>query len=214
MSWLSYIFPRTITKLSSSYNKEIRINEEKGKLKLLVNGSRQSGEQISTLWKKAFRAFRIPQDYQVRSVLVLGVGGGSVIYLLREYYPEAKIVGLDIDQTMIEIGKKYFGLDQVKNLSFVCQDAEQFVAKKKKFDLVVVDLFIGTDVPELVRRESFLKNLKASLTKNGAVVINYLREFEYGQKSESLKKSLSALFPQVAEKSISSNRFFLVSMVK
>lgn len=116
-------------------------------------------------------------------VLVLGVAGGTVIHLLHSYYPKAVIIGVDIDQTMIDVGKKYFGLDQIENVSYICQDAEMFIAMKKKFDIIIVDLFIGTHVPELVRKESFLKNLKTSLTNQGVVIINYLREFEYGEKS-------------------------------
>lgn len=213
MRWLSYIFPQRIAEFSSPYNKEIRINEERGKLKLLVNGSRQSGEYVEMLWKEACKAFGLPQ--RPFRILVLGVGGGTVIWLLRSYYPEADIVGVDIDQTMIDIGKRYFGLDTVEKLTFICDDAEMFVAKERsKFDLVIVDLFIGTQVPKLVRKESFLKTLKRILTKNGVVIINYLREFDYLKKSEQLKRTLSKIFPYVAETSIYNNRFFLGRMIK
>lgn len=213
MSFLSYIFPRTIAKLSSRYNKEIRINEEKGKLKLLVNGSRQSGEYIEMLWKEAFQSFGLPR--KAERILVLGVGGGTVIHLLRSHYPGAEIVGVDIDQTMIDIGKRYFDLETIENASFVCRDAELFVVNEPgRFDLIIVDLFIGTHVPELVRKESFLKNLKKVLTKDGAIIINYLREFEYLEKSELLKKTLVTLFSHVSEKSVYNNRFFAARMVK
>lgn len=212
MSLLSYLFPRTVARFSTKYNKDIRINEEKGKFKLLVNGSRQSGAYIETLWKKAFDAFELPDC--VMSILVLGVAGGTVIQMLYRHYPDADITGVDIDQTMIDIGKQYFSLDKIGNLSFVCQDAEKFVADKKKFDLIIVDLYIGTHIPELVRKISFLKNLKASLTKNGVVVVNYLREFEYGKKSETLRQALIKLFAKVQEKDLYGNRFFLVRMVK
>ncbi len=169
------------------------------------------------LWKEAFQSFGLPQRLfqgDPLQILVLGVAGGTVIQMLHSYYPQASIVGVDIDQTMIDVGKKYFGLDQIENVSFVCQDAEKFVAKKKKFDLIIVDLYIGTHVPELVRKVSFLKNLKASLTNQGVVVINYLREFEYEEKSKSLKETLVKLFPRVQEKDVHSNRFFLGCMVK
>lgn len=213
MSWLSYLFPLKVAKFSSQYNKEIRINEENEKLKLLVNGSRQSGAYIEMLWCEALAEFGLPD--RALHILVLGVAGGTVIHLLRSRYPQAKITGVDIDRTMIDIGKQYFGLDKIGNLSFVCQDAEQFVKKERKtFDLIIVDLFIGTHVPELVRKISFLKNLKASLTKNGVVVINYLREFEYGEKSETLRQTLIKLFARVQEKDLHGNRFFLARMVK
>ncbi len=217
MTLLSYIFPQRVAKLSSLYNKEIRINEEKGKLKLLVNGSRQSGAYIELLWKEAFKSFGLPQRHlqeDLLQILVLGVAGGTVIHLLHCFYPQAGIVGVDIDQTMIDVGKQYFGLDKIAQLSLVCEDAKTYVAKKKKFDVIVVDLFIGTHVPELVRDESFLTNLKALLTSHGVVVINYLREFAYTEKSKSLRNSLRKLFATVEEIDLYSNRFFAALMVK
>ncbi len=214
MTWLSYIFTQTILQTSSKYNREIRVNEERGKLKLLVNGSRQSGEYIEKLWKEAFKAFGLPQSHlqgDPLQILVLGVGGGTVIQMLNAYYPNASIIAVDIDQTMIDIGKKYFGLDRLPNISFVCQDAEQFVQKKTKrpYDLVIVDLFIGTHVPEVVRDENFLKNIKTMLMPRGSVVINYLHEFEYVKQSDELKELLERLFPSVIEKFNYNNRFFL-----
>jgi spermidine synthase len=215
MSWLSYIFPRTIAKFSSPYNKEIRINEEKGKLKLLVNGSRQSGAYIEMLWKGAFKEFQIPQRFTPKKILVLGVAGGTVIHLLHTFYPEASIVAVDIDQTMIDVGIRYFDLDTIDELAFVCQDAEEFVKKQSHaFDLIIVDLFIGTHVPNLILKKSFLTKLKTSLSSAGAIIINYLREFEYLEKSEQLKKTIETIFSCRAEKSIYGNRFFFARMVK
>ncbi len=213
MRWLSYFFPRTIAKLSSLYNREIRINEEKGKLKLLVNGSSQSGSYIEMLWKEAFKEFQIPQRFTPKKILVLGVAGGTVVRLINSYYPTATITGVDIDQTMIDIGKKYFGLDKLDRLTFFCQDAETFVSNehkfKRRYDIIIVDLFIGTHVPEVVRDESFLKKVKELLTPQGITVINYLHEFEYIKKSEELKKTLERLFPKVQGSFTHNNRFFL-----
>src|SRR3990167_4267490 len=99
MTWFSYIFPQTILRTSSKYNSHIRINEERGKLKLLVNGSRESGEYIEKLWKEAFAAFGLgsglnaPQGLPP-SILVLGVAGGTVIHLLHHMYPIATITGV------------------------------------------------------------------------------------------------------------------------
>lgn len=216
MSWASYFSPRTILKTSSEFNREIRVNEERGKLKLLVNGSRQSGEYIEKLWKKSFKAFGLPQSHlqgHALQILVLGVGGGTVIQILNEHYPRPSIVGVDVDQTIIDIGKKYFGLDNLTNVSFVCQDAEQFVRTKTKrfYDLVIIDLFIGTHIPEIVRDETFLGNVKELLKSQGVVVINYLYEFEYIKKSEGLKKTLERLFPLVKETFTHNNRFFFAS---
>src|SRR3990167_925734 len=101
MDWRSYIYPQTIERFSTVYNHDIRVVEDHGKLKILVNGSPQSGPYIEKLWKNALRSFGFPKKIVPKSILVLGIAGGTVIHLLHQWYPEAKITAVDIDQTMI-----------------------------------------------------------------------------------------------------------------
>src|SRR3990167_7141257 len=103
MSWLSYFYPQTVGRFTSFYNKDIRVVEEQGRYKILVNGSRQSGPYIEMLWRKALSSFSITKNLPVKRILVLGVAGGNLIHLLRKMYPSASIVGVDIDQVMIDI---------------------------------------------------------------------------------------------------------------
>ncbi len=209
MSWLSYIFPQTKLISSSKYNRLIRVNEESGKYKLLVNGCRQSGAYIEMLWKKAFRTFYIQSDQSVKSILVLGVGGGTVIHLLHTLYPKALITGVDIDTKMITIGKNHFGLNTISGLTLITADAQTFVRKSGAFDLVIVDLFVGGDIPDLVSGKEFLIYVRKRLGPNGRLVINYLQERTYKEKSNRLKISLQSIFPRVSDVPIERNRFFL-----
>ena len=213
MSLLSYIFPQTKLITSSKYNKLIRVNEEYGKYKLLVNGSRQSGEYIRKLWQYAFDQFQINKFLQISNILVLGTAGGTVIHLLYDLYPQAKIIGVDIDKVMLGIGQKYFGLDKVKDLSLVNEDAKLWtkraVKQKLRFDLIIIDLFSGREIPEFVLQKSFLTDLKILLNANGRVVINYLWELKYQQKSEVLFEILKETFTHVSDTRIARNRFFL-----
>jgi len=201
MSLSSYLIPQAIARFSTKYNEDIRVIEESGKLKLLVNGSRQSGVYIEWLWKKAFSVFGLG-SYQ--SILVLGVGGGTVIHLLHKRYPDAYITAVDIDPTMIDIGVKYFGLGGVPNLTLVTADAKNFKITRA-YDLVVVDLFIGRHIPDFVSSVAFLKRLEGS-----TVIINYLRELEYKEKSQKLQTLLEKIFPVVKNYQIARNSFYFV----
>ncbi len=212
MSWLSYVFPLTILRQSTKYNRDIRINEERGNYKLLVNGSRQSGEYIKLLWLHAFKKLGITADKQTRSILVLGVAGGTVIHILRGMYTKATIAGVDIDNVMIDIGKTYFGLKDIPRLLLVHQDAKQYIqqaiAQKKRYDLIIVDLFSGREIPGFVAHASFLRKLRTLRTKDGRIVINYLRELAYQKRSDRLMKTLKKLFSTVVDFGIYHNRFF------
>ncbi len=208
MTWWTYIFPKTIFRASSRFNRDIRVVEVYGKRKLLVEGSRQSGTYMEKLWKEALRTFGFPSG-DVGSILILGVAGGTVIHLLRKLYPDAHITGIDIDKTMIDIGKKYFGLNQLANTSFLAVDAKEYVGKeRKKYDLVIVDMSSGRHIPNFVLTDPFLDSLKKLLSAKGQLIINYLRENEYKEKPEILFGKLNSRFSTVKDTGMFLNRFF------
>jgi len=208
---LSYIFPRTILKTSSPYNRDIRVVEESGKYKLLVNGSTETGQYIKKLLKFAVDKLGMSKEKNIRSVLVLGVAGGTIIYMLHALYPKAQITGVDIDSAMIEIGKKYFGLGSIKKLKLTVADAKDYLRRQhiKKYDVVVIDLFIGRDIPAFVSSNNFLTRIKTILTPRGFVLINYLKELEYGLKPSGMTKILRTVFKDVRSVDYQYNRFFL-----
>lgn len=214
MVWWTHIFPRTIYRTSTRFNHDIRVVEESGKPKLLVHGSRQSGIYVKKLWEKALEAFGIHPDNNVKKILIFGVAGGDVIYLLRNIYPFAHITGVDIDATMIDIGKKYFRLSSLENISFLVSDVRDFIKQKDqkhRYDIVILDTFNGWSVPDFVFDDGFLDNLKQLLKPDGQLIINYIGEKEYRPKSDILFTKLHTRFSQVQDTVIYLNRFFLAS---
>lgn len=209
---ISYFFPTIVFRASTKYNRDIRVVEEKGVNKLLVNGSRQSGEYIKSLWQHALAEFHIIPSPDIKRILVLGVAGGTIIHLLHAVYPDALIDGVDIDREMLEIGKKYFYLDSVKGLTLTQVDAKEYVAKsirqRKKWDMIAVDVYVGASIPAFVGENQFLHDLKTILSPRGIVLINYLREFEYEKLSMHVSEKLRGVFHRVKDTEINCNRFF------
>lgn len=193
---------------SSSYNQDIRVIGGFWGPKLFVNGSWQSGPYIRKLWTSALKRFGIDRLLNIQTILVLGIGGGTVIELLARRYPNATITAVDIDETMIDIAKRYFRSDSIANLRVICGDAKEFVQSCSRYDLVIVDLFIGPKIPEFVSSLPFLENLHAIIKSDGHCCINYLRELEYQAKSDELRKRLATLWKNVVDVKLYNNRFF------
>ena len=216
--WLSYLIPQKIAEFRTPYNAYIRINDEGGgKKKLLVNGSSQSGAYIDVLWDAALGSFGIADLTSVKKILVLGTAGGTVIHKVHSFFPHARITGVEIDKTMIEIGKKYFSLNTIDTLHVVHADANNFVRqavkKKRSYDLVIADMFFGRMVPQFLTTPSFVDELYVLVKPNGHVVINYLRELEYKKKSDIYMRVLEKRFFSVRDHLIHRNRFFFCSIV-
>ncbi len=210
MNWLSFLFPQTIVHTSSNFNRDIRVVRANGKIKLLVNGIQQSGPMVDGFWNFAFTRLPMPLQKNITSILILGVGGGTVIRKLHQRYPKAKMTGVDIDGEIIRIGREQFGLSDIPNLMFVTSDARVYVrSDPKTYDLIVVDLYIGRDIPEFESSALFVRELRKRINPKGSVIFNFLHDGMHGIRAERLRAHLSKSFVSVHQADLPYNRFFL-----
>lgn len=193
MSILNVFAPRKIKYPNSKYNKGIVVVDFGTSATLLSEALIESGSIMSHVWGTGIKRL-IPKSFKPASILLLGLGGGSNAQLVSKKYPQAKIVGVDIDPVMVELGKKYFGLGKIKNLEIVVDDALNYVNKLKpndQFDLVLLDCFIGENVPKKLGDPVFLRKLK---THARFVLINRLWWREHKAKTLAFMDFLSAHF--------------------
>lgn len=110
----------------------------------------------------------------INSILVLGLGGGSVVFSLREKFKyEGKIVAVELDQKLIDIARDEFSIVSTNNLTIHNNDAFEFIKKcKNPFDLIIVDLFIDNVVPEKFYSEEFCQNLSNAVSQKGSILYN------------------------------------------
>jgi spermidine synthase len=106
--------------------------------------------------------------------LVLGVAGGSVIKtLVDEIKFKGKITGVEIDANVIDIANRYFELDKIQNLEIVIDDAFEFVLKTKlKYDLIIIDIFEDTSMPNFLFQDFFINRINSLLNLNGFILFN------------------------------------------
>ena len=144
----------------------------------------QSGPYMNGVWKTALR--KVPRSCKPGNILVLGVGLGGVISLLAKKYPNARICGLEWDETLIDLAK-----ERVKTtaVDFICEDAGAFVkSTEKTFDLVLIDLFAGRDPSPCVSNPAFIENIQR--ISSGVICLNvYKREDILNLYQEATKKT-------------------------
>jgi spermidine synthase len=124
-------------------------------------------------------------------------------------FPRAKITAVDIDDSMIAIGRKYFGLGSLRRLTLIRADAQEYVRRRGTYDLIIIDLFSGAFIPVFEESLPFLRQVKKRMSPGGRVLINYLREKGYGAKSDVFAHTLRRVF-FVRDYPIFRNRFFLL----
>jgi predicted membrane-bound spermidine synthase len=112
----------------------------------------------------------IPQRQKQGDALILGLGGGLNANLLCD--KNYRTVGVEIDPRIIDAAKIYFGLN--KNVKTVCADARYFLnAEKKKFDLVLIDIFKAEEQPSHILTTESLLQLKQNLNDSAMLYINW-----------------------------------------
>lgn len=190
----------------SSFNGEITIVEKADRKTLFVKGVPQSGGEFVAMWEKVIGEL----NYQkINDCLVLGIGGGTVIHVLKKYFPRIKIIGVEIDPVMIQVAQKYFDLPSPdSSFSMVIGDAQKFLDRGKgvkKFDLVVVDLFLGRLNPPFIRSKKYLRQIKNMLFSGGRVLFNAHYQPEFPKDFEELEKRAKKIFSFV--KQVFSYRF-------
>jgi spermidine synthase len=212
MKWLSYIFPQTIETSHSGYSKSIRVVERFGKKELYVSHVQQSGFYTARLWMEGLReAFCHPPE-NTKTILVLGIGGGTLFPMLQTLFPDSVVTAVDIDSEVIRLYKKYFRNEKEKAVRLHLADARKFVAdeihKKHFYDLVIIDIYHGNDIPAFVTQKTFFTAVGKILAPQGLVLFNYYTSHNQAQKSQLLLDKLPGIYQSVIKKNILQNIFF------
>ena len=171
---ISFLFPVKIHQKKSVYSKNLEVTWNNGYLVLDSENTNYSFGSLQRVLKKGLKYIGYERIQNFNSILVLGVAGGSVIETLKkEIKFEGKITGVEIDADVIELAKKYFGLGSYNNVSIVNDDAFEFVLKtKEKYDLIIIDIFQDTTMPNFLFEDFFINRINFLLNVNGFILFN------------------------------------------
>jgi len=201
--FLSYFVPVTIESAGSRFNPVLDVVLSAGKLSLNSRNSNYSYGSLQMLFEKAFRKLDIGWS-SVEDVLILGFGAGGVAEIINGYCSGCTIDGVEIDEKVIELGKKYFHTELLQNVNLHCRSAEDYFSGcGKKYDLVVIDVYNDMDVPEGIERKEFLVEVKEHLRGGGTVIFNkFVHDRQSGSRIDALRNLYSEVFGNVEIRSL------------
>lgn len=171
---LSYFIPINIYKKNSAISKKLEVTYNNGQLVLDSKNTNYSYGSLQRILRKGLNYIGFERIRGFENILVLGVAAGSVIKTLAEEIKfKGKITGVEIDPVAIEIANKYFELDKIQNLDIVIDDAFEFVLKtKEKYDLIIIDIFQDTEMPNFLFEDFFINRINFLLNVNGFILFN------------------------------------------
>ena len=119
------------------------------------------------------RAAIFPQD--IKRVLVLGLGAGSIPVYLDRFLPDAAIDTVELDPGVIDVAKKYFGLRETKKFHLIESDARVFLNRHTEpYDLIMVDAYTGSYIPFHLMTKEFYQLVRDRLAPHGVAAVNIL----------------------------------------
>jgi spermidine synthase len=131
----------------------------------------------------------------VRSILEIGFGGGRTSWYLHRYLPNVQLTSVELDPTVVELAKKYFGIKQEPNFQIVNRDGRLFLSESKdRYDIILIDAYRGPFVPFHLLTREFFQIVKDHLAAGGVVAQNVEPST---MLFDSAVKTINAVFPQL-----------------
>ncbi len=173
---------RLVAERESEYN-YIQVLEEDGRYLLALN----EGHAVHSIYDPDELLTRGPWDYfmaaplvnegtgpaSTRSALLIGLAGGTVARQLTAGYGPIPIDGVEIDPEIAEVGREYFGLDDLPNLNVIVEDGRYFLrTTEQRYDLIGIDAYRQPYIPFQLTSREFFQEVADHLTPNGVAVVN------------------------------------------
>ena len=189
---LSYLWPFT-KEIPSKINGTLELTWMNGKKVLDSQNTNYSYGSLQKILGYGLSQIDIPAT---GTILLLGLGGGSIIQSLKEkFHHQGKIIAVEIDEIIIQIANNEFGVAPNPNLEIICEDALHYVNKcTQQFEIIIVDIFIDNTVPESFYGLAFWQKLKLLVKDKGHIVFNAGIHL---QQDPKIKALLSATEPDL-----------------
>ena len=111
-----------------------------------------------------------------KSILIVGLGGGTLVGVLQRVLPDADIDVAEIDPAVVRVASTYFGLQAGPRVHIHEDDGRVYVKRAlragRKYDLVMLDAFDHEYIPEHLLTQEFLREVKGVLAPGGIVAAN------------------------------------------
>jgi spermidine synthase len=141
------------------------------------------------------RAMLLPMAFQnpPERVFILGLGAGVLQKALARWFPEVFIATAEIDENVAELARTCFCyVPSERQRLFLMDGRECLVERPERFDLIVMDAFIGSgSLPERLTDRDFFALCADRLLPGGVLSLNILH---CDKRSAAIKKALADAF--------------------
>jgi spermidine synthase len=134
-----------------------------------------------------------------RRVAMLGTAAGTVARAYARYLPDTRVDAVEIDRELLDIGRRYFGLEPRPQLRTIAEDARPFLRQTPdRYDVIMVDAYRQPYIPFYLTTHEFFALTRDRLTRGGVVAINVGHPEGSDRLERVLTATLRSVFAYVA----------------
>ena len=132
-----------------------------------------------------------------KSILIVGLGAGSIPDFIHKRYPKTRIDCVDIDPDVIAVAKKFFGFKEDDNLKAHAADGRKFIEEsRERYDMIFLDAYGNDYIPPPLTTKQFLEAVRKTLKPDGIVLGNVWSRYS-NPLYDSMVRTYKAVFEQV-----------------
>ncbi|HEU4604144.1 MAG TPA: fused MFS/spermidine synthase [Steroidobacteraceae bacterium] len=132
-----------------------------------------------------------------RSILLIGLGGGTLPRAINELLPDAQLDIVEIDPAVVRVAKQFFGFAENAHTQVIESDGRVYVKRARReartYDWILLDAFDHEYIPEHLLTREFITEVKSILNSNGVLTAN---TFSSSRLYDHESATYAAVFPQ------------------
>jgi spermidine synthase len=133
----------------------------------------------------------------IKSAAIIGLAAGTTSRELFAVFPRVKIDGVEIDPLIVEVGKRYFNMEN-PNLNVIVQDGRWALERStEKYQVISIDAYRPPYIPWHMTTVEFFQSVRAHLTEDGVMVINIGRGPTDRRLVDALAATIRQVFPSI-----------------
>ncbi len=142
-----------------------------------------------------FNRNETPAD--VKNVALIGLAAGTMAQQVNDTYGPIPIDGVEIDPKIVEVGRKYFHMNE-PNLNVIVQDGRYFLrTTDKTYSIVSIDAYHQPYIPFHLTTKEFFQEVSDHLTTDGVAVVNVGRTQDDYRLVNVIASTMKSVFPNV-----------------
>ena len=151
-------------------------------------------------WDLIAAATLLRPDGPPRSVLMLGLAGGTACRVLRHLLPDCKLTAIDIDPEIVALAREHMDLDAL-GIEVHLADAYAWLEKNRRsFDVVFDDIYLAGKSDVFRPRAwdpALMAHLRRAIAPGGLLAVNLVTGPGHRSMQSLTRKLVCGDFPRV-----------------